>query len=89
MTNGPVREEFIRRTILAGRVRPTEIQLKICDLAFGLPSPFSVETICELFVDYGLGITRATVFRAIQRMVDVEMLSEMPEQTGFFNANSQ
>ncbi len=87
MTSRPVREEFIRRCILAGRVRPTEIQMKICDCALGLPAPFSVETVCELFVDYEHGITRATVFRAIQRIVDVGMLSEVAEQTGFFETD--
>lgn len=89
MTTRPVREEFIRRRILAGRVSPTEIQLKICDCVFGLPSPFCVESVCDLFVDYSLGITRATVFRAIQRMVDVGMLSEVAEQSGFYNTNTE
>ena len=89
MTIGPVREEFIRRCILARGVRPAEIQMQICDCAFGLPSPFSVETVCDLFVDYDHGITRATVFRAIQRIADVGMLSVVAEQTGFFETDSE
>lgn len=74
VTIKPSDSEFFRRAEECNRRRPTLFDLEIWDFVSQQRSPVLAETLCRLFVVPERSITRANVFRTLQRMADVGLV---------------